>query len=230
MVTGDAAHTMHAGRTHRLTAGGAIVIDSAQPVDVTRSQHRTISLMLGRDRVRAAIGQDPSILAGIRLPSVGLSKLLQSHMRIIIDEAEGLSAEHRAIALDIAAEMALSVLQQMVRERFDPLQCPLGLYQAACEVIERRCSDPELTPNKVVSILNCSRAALYRLFARQAESVAATIWIARLERARTMLLATRYADLRVSEIAFRSGFVDQPTFNRMFKRRYGVTPGEVRLR
>jgi AraC-like DNA-binding protein len=34
----------------------------------------------------------------------------------------------------------------------------------------------------------------------------------------------------VSEIAFRGGFLDQATFNCMFKRRYGLTPRAARER
>ena len=43
-----------------------------------------------------------------------------------------------------------------------------------------------------------------------------------------MLTSPGHEDLLISEIAFRSGFLDQPTFNRMFKRRFGLTPREVR--
>jgi AraC-like DNA-binding protein len=39
-----------------------------------------------------------------------------------------------------------------------------------------------------------------------------------------MLTGPSHGDLLISEIAFRSGFLDQPTFNRMFKRRYAITP------
>jgi transcriptional regulator GlxA family with amidase domain len=34
--------------------------------------------------------------------------------------------------------------------------------------------------------------------------------------------------LLISEIAVRCGFLEQATFNRMFKRRYGLTPREAR--
>jgi AraC-like DNA-binding protein len=85
-----------------------------------------------------------------------------------------------------------------------------------------------LTPDLAAVSLGCSRASLYRAFVRHGESVAAVIWATRLEQARRMLASSTHLGLNVSEIAFRSGFVDQSTFNRMFKRRYGTTPREAR--
>ena len=78
--------------------------------------------------------------------------------------------------------------------------------------------------------LGCSRASLYRAFFRRGESVAAVIWATRIDLAWRMLTSMSHLGLLVSEIAFRSGFVDQPTFNRMFKRRYGIAPREARER
>ena len=43
-----------------------------------------------------------------------------------------------------------------------------------------------------------------------------------------MLASSRELGLRVSEVALKCGFLEQATFNRMFKRRYGLTPREAR--
>jgi AraC-like DNA-binding protein len=69
---------------------------------------------------------------------------------------------------------------------------------------------------------------LYRVFAQNDDSIADTIWRGRLEQAYRLLGSAGHTHLSISEVAFRSGFVDQPTFNRMFKRRYGMTPRAAR--
>jgi AraC-like DNA-binding protein len=127
-----------------------------------------------------------------------------------------------------AAEMALAALQAERRGAADVEQFEDGFYLAACRLIERDCADPELTPEAVAATLRCSRASLYRAFSRHQESVAAMIWLTRLGRASRMLASASHAGMLISEIAFRSGFLDQPTFNRMFRRRYGLTPREAR--
>ncbi len=48
------------------------------------------------------------------------------------------------------------------------------------------------------------------------------------EQARALLMSPAYIAISIGEIAFRSGFVDHRTFNRMFKRRHGMTPQDVR--
>ena len=50
----------------------------------------------------------------------------------------------------------------------------------------------------------------------------------RLKRARSMLASPRFAGRRIAEIAFAVGFNDVSYFNRTFRRRFGLSPGEVR--
>ena len=53
-------------------------------------------------------------------------------------------------------------------------------------------------------------------------------WNERLDQALRMLTAPENCTAYCAEIGFRSGFIDMPTFNRMFKRRFGRTPSEAR--
>jgi AraC-like DNA-binding protein len=145
-----------------------------------------------------------------------------------LDEAPRLSPAERMVAVKAAADMALAALQAQQLGSADVEQFEYGFYSAARRFIERRCIDPQLTPDVVAAELGCSRASLYRAFLRHGESVAAMIWSKRTERAWTMLASPGNAPLLVSEVAFRCGFLDPPTFNRMFKRRFGLTPREVR--
>jgi AraC-like DNA-binding protein len=52
----------------------------------------------------------------------------------------------------------------------------------------------------------------------------------RLLRARSKLLSARCDHLRISDIAYESGFNDLSYFNRAFRRRFGHSPGEARER
>jgi AraC-like DNA-binding protein len=146
-----------------------------------------------------------------------------------LDEAPHLTPAQRLLALRVATDMALAALQAEAKGMADSDQFALGFYRAARASIDRDCGDMDLTADSIARDLGCSRASLYRLFAARGESVAAVIWATRLDHAHRLLRSSSHAHLLIAEIAFRCGFADQATFNRMFKRRFGVTPRDARV-
>jgi AraC-like DNA-binding protein len=214
---------------HRLRPGDLYVVDYAQPLRSKRSRHRACGIVLSRRRVIEAIGGDPARLAALKLPARGLGALLRVHLQTSIDEAPHMSAAQRVLAVGAAADMALALLQVAAQGRFDGERRAGGLYEAARRLIAGRCCDPALGPEHVAHAVGCSRATLYRVFAVHDESVAAVIWSARLERAHRMLGSSEGLGMTVVDIALASGFREVTTFTHMFRRRYGMSPGEARL-
>lgn len=83
-----------------------------------------------------------------------------------------------------------------------------------------------ITPAKAAAKLGISRRTLERLFARHVgHSPAAEIGRARLERVRELLAET---DLSLGVIARRVGIGHVETLHRVFKKRFGTTPGGYR--
>jgi AraC family transcriptional activator of tynA and feaB len=228
VLDGISIHTEKGNQPIR--AGDANIIDCARPLDMRLSRHRTMSLVLRRARVQDALGIDPALLPELRLPRVGMTAILRGHMQETLRQALHLSPEERTVAFDTAAELAMAAIRGALARPLEGERFPRALHQAALALIARECTDPELTPIRVAAALGCSRAALYRLFAGAETSVSAHIWTARLEHAYGMLLSDLHAATAIGEIAFRSGFVDHPTFNRMFRRRYAMSPRDVRSR
>lgn len=213
---------------HKLRAGDFCLVDYARPFKTVLTRHRASGVVLSRRKVREALGGDLSALAGHRVPARGLAAVLRAHMMTTLDEAPHMTEQDRVVATNAAAEMALAILQAGRFGAADPDQFGAGLYQAACAVIDRTCAEPDLSPERIALTVGCSRATLYRLFARRGQSVAAAVWQARLERARRMLCSAESIGMTISDVAMMSGFTDIPTFTRMFKRRYGRTPREAR--
>lgn len=214
---------------HKLRSGDLYLVDYARPFKTELTRHRASGIVLSRRRVREALGDDLSMLAGHRVPARGLAAVLRAHMTTTLDEAPHMTAEDRVVATNAAADMALAILQAGRFGAADPDQFGDGLYQAARAVIDRNCADPGLSPDRIALAVGCSRATLYRLFARHDQSVAASVWQARLERALRMLCSAESIAMTIGDVALLCGFTDTPTFTRMFKRRYGKTPREARL-
>ncbi len=141
----------------------------------------------------------------------------------------------RAVAIKACADMALALLQTSQGAGIEPDAGRFddSLHHAAWGLIRRHCGDRDFGADQLAVLLECSRASLYRLFARHGEGVAAAIWTARLDAAWQQVTANEgtgpaAARASLSEIALRCGFSDPSTFQRMFKRRFGLSPREAR--
>ena len=227
LVRSGTSRLTHNGE-HRLNAGDLWLVDYERPFQAVLTRHRCCGVVLSRRRVREVLGDDLSALAGHRVPARGLAAVMRAHMTATLDEAPHMTPQERVTATNAVAEMALAVLQAGRFGAADAEQLGEGLYRAARAVIDRTCADPDLTPERIALGVGCSRATLYRLFARHDESVVAVIWQARLERARRTLCSAEGIAVPVGDVAMLSGFSDLPAFSRMFKRRYGMTPREAR--
>lgn len=228
-VDGDGFGIEHRGLRHALTPGTLFFVDSAVPVEYRQSASHSISIFLPRSRVQDAIG-DPRLVPVQLQTRTGIGAVLQSHMRMIMTHAGQMTPEQRVVVVSACVDMAMTTLQIARDGKADAQQFVGGLHEAARAMIERDCVDPQMDPASLAASLGCSRATLYRLFAREGESVAALIWNARLTRARRMIASPAFAGHSLADIAFKAGFTDQAGFNRMFKRHYGVTPGQARMR
>ena len=95
----------------------------------------------------------------------------------------------------------------------------------ALQYISDNIADAGLTLERCAAAVECSTSALNKLFRRQLNtSVARYIRETRLENALQML----QEGVSVGETSLRSGFGSTETFHRLFKERYGITPGQIR--
>ncbi|MGK4581609.1 helix-turn-helix domain-containing protein [Kitasatospora sp. HPMI-4] len=91
-------------------------------------------------------------------------------------------------------------------------------------------ADPRLTPAELARRHHVSLRYLQKLFHEQGTSPASWIRDERLARCRTELHDPRFAHLGVGVIGERSGIMGSSHFTRLFRERYGMTPGEYRRR
>jgi len=96
--------------------------------------------------------------------------------------------------------------------------------------IEEHLADDDLSPAASARRLGISVRALHGLFAGRERSYAATVRRLRLEQAFRDLQDPARSRLRVIDVAADAGFADVTSFHRAFRREYGRTPAEVRIR
>jgi AraC-like DNA-binding protein len=78
----------------------------------------------------------------------------------------------RAAALQATVDLAGSVLCCELGSRLEDEANDAGLYAAAQLFVGRHLASPRLSPGVIARQLRCSRAHLYRVFARRGETVA----------------------------------------------------------
>ena len=94
--------------------------------------------------------------------------------------------------------------------------------------IEARLQQPDLGLAQIARLHRLTPRQVQRLFAQQGTCFSDCLRDTRLQRAHAMLADPLHRRRRVLEIAFDCGFVDISTFNRAFRRRYGLAPKDLR--
>ena len=222
----------HVGRDLTVEAGSAIVLSNCDfnEITFTAPQSRMLSLNLSRKVLRPLLGDFDAILAHTIPNRVGALRLLASYIEALLREfapptyeLQQLAVAHiydlAALAMGAtrdAAEIASSrgLPAARLREIKSDIAASLSRGDISVAEIARR---QRVTP-RYVQILFENEGTTFTEFARNA----------RLNRAYQMLRDPRFADRSISTIAFEAGFSDLSYFNKLFRRRFGGTPSDVR--
>lgn len=213
-----------------VTTGGLFLLDHSRPVVTQNSLYAFSHLMLPRQLVLDALGGDPLSSEGLlRLDGDRLAPFLFSQLELLSAHGSRLEERERLAAIRAAVDLSFALLQGRLPRAPDVgAGAEEGLFAAAKLYIRRHAHEPSLTAELVAASVGCSRARLYRLFAARGVGVFELIRETRLERGRRRLAEQPLAPVHV--IAAECGFSDPPTFNRAFKRRFGMSPSEWRAR
>jgi AraC-like DNA-binding protein len=211
--------------------GGATLLSSGDPYTATmRTEGSFLTLALPRRSIAALvpnfsaafghpIASDnaalrllvqylDSVLAGDELTNLEVTRSLSTHILDLAALALGARGDHAEMARLRGARVArLSAI------RSDILQ-ELGREDLSSELIAAR--------------HGISARYVRKLFEHDGSSFSSFVLAERLAKAHRMLADRRYAHLNIAQIAHESGFGDVSYFNRVFRRRYGATPSDVR--
>lgn len=103
-------------------------------------------------------------------------------------------------------------------------------FERVLAFIDDHLSDPYLDPQQIADANFISLRTLHELFRKERQSVARWVRERRLELCKTDLADPLQRDLQISSIATRYGFVNSAHFSRLFKRSFGESPTEFRMK
>jgi AraC-like DNA-binding protein len=216
------------GRAHALGAGEGIVVGSPGAADtIYPVACRHLALIVPRKSLSPWL-RDKSAHFVRRVPADnGAMQLLVSYLEALKDVAvppggELIVAAHVHDLLTIALG-ATPDGTEIARTR--------GVRAARLQAIKRdvaRNLDGTLSIDTVAAQHRLTPRQVQRLFEWDGTTFTAFVREQRLVRARAMLVSARFDHLRIGAIAYEVGFGDLSYFIRVFARRFGMSPGEMR--
>ncbi len=203
----------------------AILIDMSQASDHVSQASKTALLTIPRPIAEAVLGPVRA-LHGTVISAEG-SALLRAHLRQLSHMADRIPVSQGgrlAGGLVDMVAVALAMDGRPVVPGADAVD--RALRQRAQALIDARLTSATLTAATLAKALGISRSTLYRLFAQDG-GVMAHIRDRRLDRAHA-LIGDAATVAPIAAVAEQLGFCDAAHFGRLFRARYGITPGEYR--
>ncbi|MBN1238867.1 MAG: AraC family transcriptional regulator [Gammaproteobacteria bacterium] len=226
-------HVRQLGRDCAIAPGGAALVCNATSGEIAaRAGSTWLFLQVPRAALLDAVGGAEDLISrpiDARLPAM---QHLRRYLRLLLEPAaiedDALLHDHiETTLLDLIA-LALGT----ARERADVARLRgrraarlRGVLGAIASGFDAR----DFSVNVVADRVGLSPRYVQDLLHETGRSFTARVLERRLQKARKLLSDPRFAARTITDIAFDSGFNDVSYFNRSFRRRFGVTPSDVRV-
>lgn len=229
IVSEDHDISVEGCRAFTVKAGDLMIVNEATWFEVRHPWAAAVEVVsVGRSQIAARVprlDQEPFYHITGKAPGAALFVGYANLLRQSPPEAE----RARQIAASHIHDLMALVLDGFVRGGSDRHEG--GIRAARLELIKKdvldRSRDPSLTVNSVARRQGVTPRYVQHLFEGEGTTFTEFLRDSRLALA-YQRLEEGAAQMSIAEIALESGFTDLSNFNRAFRRRYGVTPSDVR--
>ncbi|MFZ3354712.1 MAG: helix-turn-helix domain-containing protein [Xanthobacteraceae bacterium] len=219
------------GRTAELEAGAGVLMNNAEVGSIRlASSSRFITFRVPRAAI-APLVTDLDAAVARRIPADNAA------LKLLVGYLESARNTHALTAPELQ--------HAVVAHIYDLMAVALGATREASEVAHGRglraahlraakafilhnIRRPDLSARSVASYLGITPRYVHMLFETEGFSLTQFMIDQRLERSCRMLLDPRMTEFTISRIAFAAGFNELSHFNRVFRRRFGKTPSDLR--
>jgi len=218
---GVAQHDAHADR---LLPGDLALIDSRQCYELIFPETVDIfSIQLPIAWLETWL-PDPGNHLGRRIDgSGGWGRALAAYARQLMQPAGSLPAS-------MVADHLGSLLTLALDDGRAHVPAPRDLAARIDECLASRCTEPALCAEDIATMLDVSVRTLHRSLAGTQQTFGERLMRQRMLRARRMLMSPAFDRVTTAEIGRRVGLLDPSHFVRVWRRAWGCTPQELRLR
>jgi AraC-like DNA-binding protein len=211
-----------------LAAGSGILIEASSPSKwVSQTETRWLTLRFSREQLLLRDVEITEACARRMDPAAPAMQMLAAYLGQLFEVAGGLTAPQRLDAGRAAIDLLAMALRGVVPSvpGCDGSRVLLDMMR---RYVRAHSADPCLRVEELARRHNVSVSYVYTLFERIGTTPGAYLREQRLLAAQVMLSDPRCARLGTPDIASVVGFVERRTFERAFRRQYGMTPGDWR--
>ena len=191
---------------------------------------QSVGLRVPRKAIEPLVPDIDHALKRLMIPGSSALQLLARYAQTVAEDGAAPSPEfNRLIALQIHELLAFMLGASRDAAEFVKTR---GVKAARLRLVKAdvmdHLSDHDLSPSVVAARQGVSPRYVHKLFEGEGTSFSEFVLAERLTKAHRILSDRRFHDRLISSIAFAAGFGDLSHFNHCFRRRYGVTPSDVR--
>jgi len=224
-LSGSSQVTHDDGRVD-LPRGGMLLLDPQRPYTLHfDSKSRQICMQLAQFELLERLGPETRLFAGRPFDErVAATPVLKAAFRHLIEEHLDPS-EQPETAREIFFDVLAGAMRGMARgagEATYPSERNRWLRFQGYLLANYRSQD--MTPGAAAAELGCSVRTLHSMLQARGTTFMQEVSSLRLEWAARELRGARLGEVRISDIAYSSGFSDLSHFSRRFKDRYDLTP------
>lgn len=218
------------GREVLLNSGDAILLSNSEPGSVTYpSPASVVSLFLPRTALASSLRDIDGCLTRRIARDTPALRLLRQYLEILNDQpAPGTHQLQHTIVNHVHDLAALALGAKRDAEEVAKGRGFRAAHLRAIKKIISENSDGELSVDMIAARRGLSPRYVQRLFAEEGTTFTEFVRDKRLDRAYGMLNSERFRHLRVGDVALEVGFGDLSYFHRQFRRRFGLSPTDVR--
>jgi AraC-like DNA-binding protein len=216
-------------------SNGDAVLMSAQDAPFTQTSRALVRIAGIRMSRSALASLSPNVNDAVmrRIPGDAMALgLLRKYLGIVVDD-NVLSdpVSQRVVTGHLYDLIAMALGSGGTGHRLSETTTVRAVRLAAVKAyVLANLHDAELDVAKVAACNSISERYLHKLFQSEHLTYSEFVLGQRLARAHSLLRNPLYAQCKISAIALELGFNDLSYFNRTFRRRYGATPSDVRMR
>ena len=210
-------------------AGTGILIEARSPYKrISRTETRWLTLQFSRQLLPLRTAEITEACARSVDPAAPAMQMLSAYLVQLFKAADDLTALQQ---LD-AGHAAIDVLAMALRGIAPSVPCGDGSEEVLLEMmrthVREHLADPDLRVEELARRHYVSVRQAYTLFERIGTTPGAYLREERLLAAQAMLSDSRHDRLAIASIAAAVGFLELRTFERAFRRQFGMTPGSCR--